>query len=519
MLPQKFTYPFSYAPHPLVREAAGLLVSRIESDTRLKNAFAEGKMLGVLLTTCRTGCVVPVLPDNVDRIVLESCPECVVLCAFSGNVTVDGKVTNTLDGFVPPIYDLLDPDGHFKKTESEISLLNLKIFKLEKSLAKSSLNDGERMAELALMRARRRELSEYLQKWIFDRFVVRNAKGESRSVSEIFSDRGLIPPGGTAECALPKLLQFAYSNALTPRCFGEFWYGKTVGGEVRTHGSFYPSCSGKCGVLLPYMLEGLELEENPLNREIAPKWNLESNIVYEDDSLIVVNKPSGMLSVPGKKTDMQGKNPPESLLELLQHRANSLAGALPRRGPKVYSVHRLDMDTSGLIVFAKTSEAQKDLMSQFESSRVRKTYIARLAGNAHFLLPRKGVVDLPLSSDFFDRPRQIVDREHGKSAVTGYEILERLGGGDDGCLSGDDLLVRFSPHTGRTHQLRVHSAHPDGLGCPIRGDRLYGGQACLDVHGQGNADELCLMAEAIAFYHPSTGERIAFSLPRPQWAG
>ncbi len=476
-LPEKFTYPFSYAPHPLVREAAGQLVSRIDADPTLREIFAEGKMLGVLLAT-------------------DANSETVCLYAFSGNVTVtdaDGgrRTTNDLEGFVPPIYNLLDPDGHFKAKEAEISELNYSIYKAEKHPSQADSRD------LEAMKARRRELSEYLQKWIFDQFVVLNALGESRSISDIFADKGLIPPGGTGECALPKLLQYAYLHGLKPRCFGEFWYGRSSGREVRTQGSFYPSCSGKCGVLLPYMLKGLAVDENPLAADFGSEWALEDNIVYEDDAIIAVNKPSGMLSVPGRgKEDAQGKAP-ASLLELLQRRANAKAGATPHQGPRIFAVHRLDMDTSGLIIYAKSAAAQASLRRQFEGGEVQKTYIARLVGTVD--KQSEGRIELPLEADFFDRPRQIVDRENGKPAVTNYEVI--------GCKDGDSI-VRFFPHTGRTHQLRVHSAHSEGLGHPIKGDRLYGGQDGNDSSGQ-----LCLTAESIIFKHPESGESLSLCIP------
>lgn len=451
-----------------------MLIEHISGELLLNDAFSEGKMLGVMLVE-GDDVLVHRLPDGTG-----------VLWAFSGNVTVTdehmrSRQTNHLDGFVPPIFDLLDPDGHFKLKEAEISALNLSIYKLEKAGVQS-----ERLSE---MRNRRRELSEYLQKWIFDQFVILNAAGESRSLTDIFSSRGLMPPGGTGECSLPKMLQYAFSHKLRPLAFGEFWYGASNGREVRTQGSFYPSCTGKCGPLLSYMLEGLDVEDNPL---AAPSGN-EPSIVYEDEFLLVADKPSGMLTVPGKESV-------ESLLEWLQRRANRLSGSSPKQGPKVYAVHRLDMDTSGLVVFAKSQDVQSKLRLQFEEKTVsagegtvRKSYLALVSPT--WMICGKGRVELPLAADYFDRPRQVVDYSEGKPSVTEYELLEFRENGD--------VLLRLWPLTGRTHQLRVHCAHAEGLASPIVGDRLYGGRE----HAR-----LCLMAQSLSFVHPVSGKILSFEL-------
>lgn len=482
-LPERFNNPFRYAPHPLIREAAERMLSRIDSDPVLRAAFSEGKMLGVMLATDPEGLIH-------------------TLYGFSGSVRIpDGhggtQLSNHLEGFVPPVFDLLDPDGHFKLKEKEISELNLLIYKAEKS-GRNSVppKDGRARNDngvwITELKARRRELSEYLQKWIFDRYVLLNARGERRSISSIAVSRGSLPPGGTGDCALPKLLQYAYLNGLRPRLFGEFWYGAPEPVSVRVTGRFYPSCSGKCGFILPYMLEGLGTEDEGL-----PDSAQDFGIIYEDEHILVVNKPSGMLSVPGRSAGR------ESLLGLLQRRENSLNGCTGHKGPKIFPVHRLDMDTAGLMVFARTAEAQVSLRRQFEERTVSKTYLARVEAPVDLNLNPgdEGLIDLPLLADFEDRPRQKVDFEDGKRAVTGYEVLKRY---DDG-----GLLLRFRPETGRTHQLRVHSAHHRGIGAPISGDRLYGSHS-------GNA--LCLLAESLSFTHPSSMEPLSFSLDPPSWA-
>lgn len=417
----KFTYPFCYIPSPEVVGASQDLIVRISSDPSLHTLFAEGKMLGVLLT--------------------DSGP----LYAFSGVLSCG----STLHGFVPPVFDTTE--GYFKKREREIS----------------SMSDP----------LEKREASKELQSWLFDQYKVCNARGEWLSIKEIFALRGLMPPGGTGDCAAPKLLQYAYTHHLKPLAMGEFWYGASPLSEIREQGRFYPSCTGKCGPLLSFMLQGLEVEDNPLDSVYT---GTEPKILYCDDDIIVADKPSGMLSVPGRTRD------------------GSLLSYLKERFGEVYSCHRLDMDTSGVMVFARGEEMQAAMQGQFAERKVDKYYRARLCSSSTpFRRSRKGTIALPLSLDYYDRPRQIVDRKTGKLAITQYEVLEFLPNGE--------VDVLFHPLTGRTHQLRVHAAHPEGLGRPIKGDRLYG---CPD------SGRLFLHAESIRFHHPRTGVELLFqSLP------
>jgi tRNA pseudouridine32 synthase/23S rRNA pseudouridine746 synthase len=385
----------------------------------------EGKMLGVLKVADKKG-------------------EEGYLYAFSG--TVGGRAT--LPGFVPPIFDLTDPDGYFRKREAEIS----------------AMAPGEA----------RRAASAELQTWIFDQYRVSNARGETLSIREVFARRGLVPPGGTGDCAAPKLLQYAYSHGLTPLAMGEFWYGASPASEVREQGRFYPSCTGKCGPLLSYMLEGLDVAPNPLDREYTT--DAEPRILHEDADILVVNKPAGMLAVPGRT------------------RAVSLLDWLRARYGEVHSCHRLDMDTSGVMVFARNLPAKVELERQFAGREVAKTYRARLvAGDKPFGHAPRGTIALPLALDYYDRPRQMVDREHGKLAITEYEVLTQLPDGE--------IDIRFTPKTGRTHQLRVHAAHADGLGRPIKGDRLY---------GSPDGGRLWLHAESLTIHHPASGAPMRF---------
>lgn len=431
MLPEKFTYPFRYVPHPLVQAAAHDLIERISGSEELDSLFGEGKMLGVLV--CGT--------DDGGTLTLN---------AFSG--LAGGR--SEVPGFVPPIYDWADPQGYFRKREAEISL--------------PPGEGGPSGKEKSRMSAE-------LQEWLFGRYRVLNALGEEKTVSEIFTARGLVPPAGTGDCAAPKLLQEAYRKGFRPLFMGEFWYGRSPEREVREQGRFYPSCTGKCGPLLSYMMQGLDVEPNPLDADYSGKEQPE--VQYSDEDIIVVTKPAGMLSVPGRT------------------RASSLLEWLRSRYGEVHSCHRLDMDTSGIMVFARNLSSKSCLEAQFASREVVKTYKARLVAGGPWKHAPKGTIVLPLALDYYDRPRQMVDPDLGKPAVTEYEVLRFLPDGE--------IDVRFTPKTGRSHQIRVHAAHSAGLGRPIRGDRLYGAP---------DDGRLFLVAESLTFRHPSGNGTMHFSI-------
>ncbi|MDE5639260.1 MAG: RluA family pseudouridine synthase, partial [Odoribacter sp.] len=295
-------------------------------------------------------------------------------------------------------------------------------------------------------------------------------RGERKNLYELFQEtEGRVPPAGAGECAAPRLLQYAYLHRLQPVAMAEFWWGESPRGEIRRHGNYYPACRGKCGPILRYMLQGLDVEVNPLEAEGGTTEEVE--ILYEDEWLWVVNKPAGMLSVPGKSAQT-------SLLEVMRKRFPEMEN--------LFVVHRLDMATSGVLLVAKTQEVYRDLQAQFKNHEVRKRYIALLDG----LLPAdEGGIDLPLCLDPDNRPYQIVDEKYGKRAVTRYRVIGR---------SDHYTRVAFYPLTGRTHQLRVHAAHSCGLNMPIVGDALYGRPA----------GRLYLHAEQIGFRHPVTNEMI-----------
>ena len=427
--------PFCYTPSPRIAKAARALIARIDADPSLRALFAEGKMLGVL-EVCANGRA----PSNV---MPGSARASHFLYAFSGLAGGSAFV----EGFVPPIFAWKPED-----------------------IQSSSPEESQR-----------------LQEWLFEQYVVVNGRGERRSIRQIFADRGLVPPGGTGDCAAPKLLQYALTHGLTPLAIGEFWYGASPAREVRRSGAFYPACTGKCGPLLGFMMQGLDVEPNPL--ESDAHWHLAEPVVrYEDNVLIVAEKPAGMLAVPGRP--IPGVPPRRSLQDWLTDHC----GGPTATGP-VLACHRLDMDTSGLMVFAKTPEAQASLQQQFEHREVTKAYLARLSADSEKPLRQgdTGKIVLPLAPDWYDRPRQYVDPEQGKPAVTGYKVLSVNDAGEP--------FVRLLPYTGRTHQLRVHCAHTAGLGRPIVGDRLYGGP---------QADRLMLHASYLSFRHPADGRRMTF---------
>lgn len=311
-----------------------------------------------------------------------------------------------------------------------------------------------------------------MQQKLFEQFGMLNYRGELKNLCEIFGQTvHKTPPAGAGECAAPKLLQQAYLHGWKPIAMAEFWWGDSPKTEIRHHGHYYPACKGKCEPILQHMLQGLQVEENPmLKRMQVPSQNLE--IVYEDPWLSVINKPAGMLSVPGKEDAV-------SVYSLMREQYPEADGPL--------TVHRLDMATSGLMLIAKTKRVHQNLQAQFKNRLVRKRYVALLEG----IVPKdKDTVDLPLCLNPLDRPRQMVHTEHGKPAITDYQVLERL--------DGKRTRIAFYPRTGRTHQLRIHAAHPLGLHCPIIGDELYGEKA----------DRLYLHAEYLEFTHPITGETV-----------
>ena len=475
--PERFTYPFCYEPHPLCKLAAEEVKREIE-----RIHPTEGKMFGVL-----------VAEDQGDRLRdsgqdHEPVP-LIFLAAYSG--LLEGR--NDWDYFVPPVYDAQQPDGYFKTREREISEV---LRGYDGAEARGYEDTPEADGNLAPPYPRTtvpptyKQMSQDLQLWLFHQYQFLNARGEKKDLVEVWQDyhcsprirnKYPLPPGGTGDCCAPKLLQYAYQNRLKPLCMAEFWWGPSPKSEIRHHGQFYPACRGKCKPVLTWMLQGLDVDPSP---DEAGFPHLSVEVVWEDESMAVLNKPSGMLSVPGRTEDY------------------SIATWAQERWPGSQPVHRLDMWTSGIILIAKTNEAYQSLQKQFTEHTVKKKYLAIVEG-----IPKEehGIIDLPLLCDPMNRPRQVVDFERGKRAITEYRILRTYEGGSEffALHSSPFTLLALWPHTGRTHQLRMHCAHPDGLGCPIMGDELYGTKA----------DRLYLQAQAITFVHPATGKKMHFELP------
>ena len=421
--PLRFTYPFCYEPHPLCCEAAAEVQQYIAEHEEIRNDADRGKMFGVLVVS---------LPPSASG--KEG--ELAFLAAYSGLLA--GR--NDWSYFVPPVYDAQQPDGHFKTTEHEISA-----------------KGGDK------------EMSQELQLWLFHQYQLLNAHGEKKDLVAIWQSyytreklrrKFPLPPGGTGDCCAPKLLQYAYQKGLHPVCMAEFWWGAPTKEEVRQHLNYYPACRGKCKPILTWMLQGLDVDPNP---ELLGFQHMEIPVVYEDDALLVVNKPSGMLSVPGRIEDY------------------SVEAVMRERYPDSIVVHRLDMGTSGLLIVAKNGESYRILQQQFIHHEVKKKYVALLEHSGE----GSGSICLPMRPDPMNRPRQVVDMNHGKRAATRYEFI-------------GNRLVALWPETGRTHQLRIHCAHPDGLANPIVGDELYG------TRGQ----RLCLHAAEIWFRHPVSGSEM-----------
>ena len=486
--PELFTYPFCYEPHPLCIAAADEVRRYLAQRPEWREELQRGKMFGVLVV------------------------EKGFLAAFSG--TLDGKTQH--EYFVPPVFDLMAPGCYFQEEEAAISAINREIsllstfkgeseggrflraqmeaelaaykqlmrqHKAERDALRQSPSphgeDGrgllirqsqhekaeyrrmkqaweqriaadeaplqERRKQIERLQTERHQRSIALQQWLFRQFSFLNAKGERKNLTELF--HGAVPPSGAGECCAPRLLQAAYLAGLRPLCMAEFWVGDSPRDELRQEGHFYPACNSRCKPILAHMLQGLQVEENPL----LNKNTQQLEVLFQDAEMAVVSKPAGMLSVPGK--DGQ-----PSVQELVRQMFPQATGPL--------IVHRLDMDTSGLMLIALTEKKYHELQTLFLQRRIHKVYHALL--EREMPVGQEGDISLPLRPDFDDRPRQMVDPVHGKQAQTHYRVIENRDG---------HAFVELRPITGRTHQLRVHCAHPLGLGNSIVGDRLYGKSA------------------------------------------
>ncbi|CAM2974565.1 RluA family pseudouridine synthase [Vibrio tubiashii] len=537
-LPEKFTFPFYYQPHPLCVLAAQQLQRHLTVQRAWHHDFGidgnpdgTGKMFGVLLVQSPEG-------------------EIGYFSAFSGKIADQ----NLLPGFVPPVFDMLAEESFFRTDLAEITQLNqavkaeqsnpellqlkqalsqleqgyaeaeqeqrnsiiegrakrkelrkqveanldasqldallvelskqsvaeknvLKYLKLEweEKIADVSSKLNELTTSLNALKEKRKSLSNALQNKLFEQYRFLNIRAEERSLKSIFAPTtSPIPPAGAGECAAPKLLHYAFKHGFKPLALAEFWWGVSPKSEIRQHTKFYPSCNSKCQPILGHMLEGMLVDDNPLEENWAEDKELE--ILFEDDAMVVVNKPSGLLSVPGKTIT-------DSAYTRLQERYPDVEGP--------FVIHRLDMATSGLLVFALTKRANKSLQKQFISRSVQKRYVALLEGTVS---ESSGEINLPMRGDPVDRPRQLVCFDHGKPAQTYWEEISTV--------NGRSKLYMY-PKTGRTHQLRVHCAHHLGLNLPMVGDTLYGEKA----------DRLHLHAERLELEHPYSKQPMTFEAP------
>lgn len=527
-IPQEFTYPFNYTPHPLCKIAWSELSEYIDSKEEWSEEIQCGKMFGVL-------------------VVEDSAGEIGYLAAFSGLLAKK----NSHSYFVPAIYDMQSPDGYFRTKEAKISAINDKISSLEKSsefamltaqnlqtitlwdkkvasaqedyktskeqrnslraqsditpealkqlITESSqqkklirslkelskIEKQKSLERLTLftdkienLKTLRKTKSAELQQWLFRQFRVLNNLGDSTDMVEIFSQTvTLTPPAGAGECAAPKLMQYAYTHGLKPIAMAEYWRGKSPEGEIRKDHQHYPACKAKCEPILGFMLKGLKVEKNPMEGVGDEITTL--SVLYKDSDIIVIDKPSGLLSAPGKSS--------------VQSAVSLIHSMYPDAGEPLV-VHRLDMATSGVLIYAFNIESQRELQRQFTEREVTKHYLALLDGKVS---SDEGRISLPLALDFINRPCQMVDHINGKRAVTRYRVIEHR--------EDNTTLVRFYPETGRTHQLRVHSAHSEGLNAPIVGDNLYGTPST----------RLLLHAEFLRLKHPKTQRTMRFHATAP----
>ncbi|MCP1995551.1 RluA family pseudouridine synthase [Flavobacterium sp. HSC-61S13] len=536
-LPSQFTFPFYYEPHPIAKLAASELQRFLMAEWNQgtvsdssANEISTGKMFGVLVVRNRDNklgyltaysgklpkgknqlqFVPPIFdlfaPDSfflngerelnqINKDIENLQQNADFLFLKKDYAFEQQKATKIIEAKKAQLRDL-KAKRKLQRLEQEVLLSAEEYLIYNDDLIKQSLRDKHDLnvlnADLALqlsvlsdqiveleypinqLKELRKHRSNALQQRLFDQYNFLNARGELKNVVDVFKETALLqPPAAAGDCAAPRLLQYAYQNDLQPIALAEFWWGTAPKSEIRKHGYFYPACRGKCEPILSHMLQGLDVEDNPLL--VNPALGVSLDIIYEDDVMVVVNKPAEFLSVPGIYIQ-------DSVYQRMRARYPKATGPL--------IVHRLDMSTSGLLVLAKNKEAHQHLQCQFIKRTVKKRYAALLNGS---ISNEEGLIDLPLRVDLDDRPRQLVCYDYGKPALTKYQIIESR---------ATHTLIHFWPITGRTHQLRVHAAHSLGLNCAILGDDLYGQKS----------DRLYLHAESLELIHPVTGEKLHFEI-------
>ena len=564
-LPKRFTYPFCYEPHPLCLLAAEELQQQLQNHKLLQQEFEQtGKMFGVLLVESTQGEVgylsafsgklnahknsYKSAHDNMINFV----PPVFDLDAQTDFFHKESNIINCLNRELDSL--LANPQLDEIQQALEIALnqqaaqleshrnqmaLNRQIRKAQRSQAKTSLHHDElaqrlkRLAqesiddknqlknlkqywhsliaqiqqkltaltdEIDLLKNKRKRLSTKLQKKLFKQYRLLNSRGVEKDLIELFQNLAYpMPPAGTGDCAAPKLLQYAFLQQLKPLAMAEFWWGRTPKSAIRQHKNFYGACSGKCQPILAHMLDGMAIDDNPLL--VNPAEGKTLDIIYQDDEIVVVNKPSEFLSVPGKNIE-------DSVYLRIKQQFPQATGSL--------IVHRLDMSTSGVMVLALTKRAQKNLQQQFIHRTIKKRYVALLEGKVEGKIEgkvaadieqvsrqSKGEINLPLRGDFDDRPRQLVCFDHGKQARTQWRVIDTLDG---------KAKLYLYPETGRTHQLRVHCAHPKGLNIPILGDDLYGSHNYNSHKVNKKPQRLHLHAQRLTLSHPVSKEVMTFEV-------
>ena len=551
--PEKMNNPFDYEPHPLCIQICKELQTYLENKKEWREEIDRGKMFGILIVE---------KPSDI-----HEGRQLGYLAAYSGQIggrsdwddfvpavfdylqpdgyfkTHEAEITHinesilrlekdermqkartliadllaqrqqAIAGFQEKMKekkvqrDLRRKQGNLSAEEEqamtkESQFMKAELRRLKKSLAEKTTLETEYedyQNNISRLKQLRKQLSDALQQWLFAQFRMLNAEGEEKDLLEIFRDTALedqpnlsllskraalkmVPPAGSGECCEPKLLQYAFRHHLKPLQMAMFWWGESPKEEIRHHLQFYPACNGKCKPILRWMLP----EVNTMLNHASQPLTLET--LYEDRELAVICKPAGMLSVPGKEPSVT------SVYSIMRRKYPEATGPL--------IVHRLDMATSGLMVIAKTEFAYHRLQEQFASHQIQKKYIAIVCAKEGSIQP-EGILSLPLMPDYLDRPRQIVNHEQGKEAITEYKVLGNAGndafGNKENEGNNQHLRLALYPQTGRTHQLRVHCAHREGLNAPILGDPLYGCE---------KAPRLYLHAESIRFTHPLSGKEI-----------
>lgn len=541
-LPKKFTFPFYYEPHELSVMAAKEVQAYLESQTDFVHNFGLdpkqeglqiGKMFGVMIVQTSEGQLgylaafsgklaernyidgfVPPIYDTLNKEGFYKKGEAYLnalnaqIDRLEANANIDLAKQNSmqLELDYEAALNAFKAKSKLEKTKrkqrreiAKAQLSEVEYNELLEELKKQSIYFHFRLRDLKqewtskiedakaelqkilqpieALKLERKTLSSSLQKRIHQQYQFLDSRGEVKNLLDIFSETNLPqPPAGSGECAAPKLFQYAYENNMQPIAMAEFWWGTSPNSEVRKHKQFYPSCRGKCEPILGHMMQGLEVEENPMEQFVAYEGDLE--ILYEDDYLLLVNKPHEFLSVPGKT--------------ITDSVYTKMKAYLPEaKGPLL--VHRLDMSTSGILLVAKNEKTHKNLQKQFIDRSIKKRYVALLDGEIDM---ESGYIDLPLRVDFNNRPRQLVCHDHGKPAKTRFEVIAKTEG---------KTRVYFYPISGRTHQLRVHAAHQKGLSTPIVGDDLYGTKG----------ERLHLHAQMLEFVHPVKKERMRITCDVP----